>query len=83
MSGRPRSARVCDGSKRTGWSKFGAAVARQVAYETLYVDTPGGPVRKDTGVPTPFQIGVLAGILLNGAAGQSLIFQTGGTCSHM
>jgi hypothetical protein len=61
----------------SGTTKFGAAVARQVAYETLYVDTPGGPVREDTGVPAPFQIGVLAGILLHGAAGQSLLFQAG------
>jgi len=50
----------------------GALVPKTVAYETFYVDTPGGPLREDPGVPlAPPGIGDLSVVLRFGSAGRA------------
>ena len=50
----------------------GALVPKTAAYETFYVDTPGGPLREDPGVPlTPPGLGDLSVVLQFGSAGRA------------
>jgi hypothetical protein len=50
----------------------GAPVPKTAAYETFYVDTPGGPLREDPGVPlTPPGLGDLYFVLQFGSAGRA------------
>jgi hypothetical protein len=54
-----------------------AAINRTIAYDTFFVDTVGAQPREDTGVPAPFQLGVLTAVLAFGAAGRAPL-ATGG-----
>jgi hypothetical protein len=50
----------------------GAPVPKTAAYETFYVDTPGGSLREDPGVPlTPPGLGDLSVVLQFGSAGRA------------
>ena len=73
----PSFEQLAAGVEFRGTTTFGSAISRTVAYETFYADTPDGPLREDTGAPAPFHLGVLTGILINGAAGRSSLARTG------
>jgi hypothetical protein len=56
---------------------FGPPTARAVAYDTFFADTLDGPLREDTGLPSPVLVDVLAGLLLDGAAARSKLARAG------
>jgi hypothetical protein len=74
---RPSFEQMAAGALLQGATSYATPMTRTVAYETLYVDTPDGPTREDTGVPAPLPLGVLVGVLLEGAAGNSVLARSG------
>jgi hypothetical protein len=61
-----------------GLTKCGAPVSKTIAYETFYVDQPGGPLRTDSGMPPKvFGLGDLALVIAIGASGQAAIRSAG------
>jgi hypothetical protein len=67
----PSFERLAAGVEFDGVTIFGAPMTRTVAYQTFLVDTPDGPLREEGGLPAPFPLGVLMGVLMDGAAGRS------------
>jgi hypothetical protein len=75
---RPSFERHDAGVRTTGGlAANGAVVAKNIAYETFYVDSPGGALREDTGVPQPVLLLSVQAILTSGAAGKAQIWKSG------
>jgi hypothetical protein len=79
----PSFERLAAGVELAGEFIFGAAlpassaIVRPVAYETFLVDTRDGIPRKQDAPAPPMPLGVLAAVLLDGAAGRSLLVRGG------
>jgi hypothetical protein len=73
----PSFERLAAGVELDGETIFGTPMTRTVAYQTFLVDTPDGPLREEGGLPAPFPLGVLTGVLVDGSAGRSLLASTG------
>jgi Family of unknown function (DUF6603) len=69
---RPSFERHDAGVRVSGTVATAAPVAKTTAYETYYVDTPGGPPLLDTGAAPPrFALGDLVAVLQFGAMGRA------------
>ncbi|HEX4368157.1 MAG TPA: DUF6603 domain-containing protein, partial [Rhodopila sp.] len=55
----------------------GTPLQKTTDYETFFIDTPGGAIRDDPGVPQPFPWGDIGIVLLSGAAARKAISQAG------